>query len=128
MANKYGAIQRIYKGIKFDSELEMLRYIHLADAEKKGKISDLRLQVPYQLIPAQYRVDYITNGAGVKKKPVLIERAAIYTADFVYRKGDHDVVEDTKGVRTEAYILRRKLMLQVHGIEIKEVNNPGDAI
>ena len=52
----------------------------------------------------------------------LIERACTYIADFVYfdEKGNL-VVEDTKGMRTDTYIIKRKLMLHVHGIRIHEV-------
>jgi hypothetical protein len=31
------------------------------------------------------------------------------------------VVEDTKGFRTKDYVIKRKLMLWVHGIKIHEV-------
>lgn len=57
-------------------------------------------------------------------KDVVIESKAVYTADFVYYDEDgNEVVEDTKSeiTRREAdYVLRRKLMLHVHGIRIKE--------
>ena len=57
-------------------------------------------------------------------KDVCIEQNAVYTADFVYRDEDgSEVVEDTKSeiTRKEAdYVLRRKLMLHVHGIRILE--------
>lgn len=57
-------------------------------------------------------------------KEVCIEQNAVYTADFVYRDKDgSEVVEDTKSeiTRKEAdYVLRRKLMLHVHGIRILE--------
>jgi Protein of unknown function (DUF1064) len=50
------------------------------------------------------------------------ERAVEYRADFVYRdKVGELVVEDAKGVRTKDYVIRRKLMLSVHGIRIREV-------
>lgn len=45
----------------------------------------------------------------------------MYIADFVYHEDGMQVVEDTKGVRTADYIIKRKLMLWVHGIRIKEV-------
>lgn len=52
----------------------------------------------------------------------LLERKAEYVADFVYFNQDgRMVVEDAKGVRTREYILKRKLMLWVYGIAIKEV-------
>ena len=50
-----------------------------------------------------------------------MERPCTYVADFVYKEGGKTVVEDTKGFRTKDYIIKRKLMLQVHGIRIKEV-------
>lgn len=52
----------------------------------------------------------------------LIEKGCSYYADFVYRdKEGNLVVEDTKGVRTSEYRLKKKLMLQVHGIQITEI-------
>jgi hypothetical protein len=56
-------------------------------------------------------------------KNVCIEQNAVYTADFVYYENGQLVVEDVKSdiTRKEAdYVLRRKLMLHVHGIRIKE--------
>jgi hypothetical protein len=52
------------------------------------------------------------------------ERATRYVADFTYRENGELVVEDTKSaatVKNKDYIMKRKLMLQVHGIRIKEV-------
>lgn len=71
---------------------------------RAGKLSDLKRQVKYELIPKQ-----------------VWERACTYVADFVYIDSDgNTVVEDTKGVRTDAYRIKKKLMLWVHGIRIKE--------
>lgn len=57
-------------------------------------------------------------------KEVCIEQNAAYTADFVYLdKSGEEIVEDVKSeaTRREAdYVLRRKLMLHVHGIRILE--------
>lgn len=89
--------------------------------ERAGVISGLREQVSYELIPAQYG----TCGTDFKGRPVrvLLERAVRYVADFVYTDCDtgDTVVEDTKGVRTRDYIIKRKLMLAVHGIQIREI-------
>jgi len=74
------------------------------------KITDLRRQVKYVLIPAQRD----ENGK-------LIEREVSYKADFVYEYDGETVVEDTKGVKTKEYIIKRKLMLYVHGIRIHEI-------
>lgn len=89
-------------------------------AQRAGVISNLREQVPFELIPAQYSVDTATSRIA---KPKLIERACRYIADFVYTDNEtgQTIVEDTKGVRTKEYIIKRKLMLAVHGIRIKEV-------
>ena len=51
----------------------------------------------------------------------VVERACSYVADFVYYKNGQIVVEDTKGVRTKEYTIKRKLMLQKWGIQITEV-------
>ena len=42
-------------------------------------------------------------------------------ADFVYVRDGQTVVEDAKGVRTKDYIIKRKLMLWLHGIRVQEV-------
>lgn len=130
MPSKYGNAKPKYKGKRFDSGLEMCRYIYLQDQERKGRISNLRRQVRYQVLPAQYeRPQYITDGKGKKMpKPRVKERAVVYVADFVYTYNGVDVVEDAKGVRTDAYILKRKLMLYFHDISIYEVENAADPI
>lgn len=86
-----------------------------------GKISDLQRQVRFELIPAQREPDTVGPRGGVKKGRT-IELACDYVADFVYRNEDGaTVVEDTKGMRTKDYVIKRKLMLYVHGIQIKEI-------
>ena len=82
--------------------------------QKKGLISDLQKQVVYSLIPAQYGV--------VDGKKKCLERACTYKADFVYYDVENKqlTVEDSKGFRTKEYIIKRKLMLFLHGIKIKE--------
>ena len=101
--------------IRFASQHEAQRYKELCLLQKAGKIKNLRLQVPYELIPAHYEL--------VDGKKKCIERAVKYVADFVYRDTEtgETVVEDTKGVRTKEYILKRKMMLHTYGIRIKEV-------
>lgn len=95
----------------YDSKKEYYRAQQLKLLLKAGLISNLREQVVFLLIPSQ------TNGEGIEERPVK------YKADFVYidNATGQTVVEDTKGFRTPEYIIKRKLMLQVHGITIKEV-------
>ncbi len=114
--NKFHNIKSKRDGITFDSRAEGDRYRQLQLLEKSGKIRDLCRQTKYVLIPAQYR--YVDG----KKK--LIEREAYYKADFDYYEvgsGRH-IVEDVKVVRTPEYILKRKLMLSEHDIQITEID------
>lgn len=106
---KYYNKKTVCNGIKFDSKKEADRYVVLTLLQRVGKISDLQVQVPFELIPSQ-KVDGIT-----------VERPCVYYADFVYRENGKLVVEDTKGVKTKEYIIKRKLMLQVFGIRIREI-------
>lgn len=104
--NKYHAKKTIVDGIEFDSKKEANRYYELLLMKRCGIIKDLQLQVPFELIPKQ-------DG----------ERACKYIADFVYYDCENycQVVEDVKGIKTDVYKIKRKLMLQVYGIKIKEV-------
>ena len=98
----------------YDSKKEAKRATELKLLEKAGEIRSLQEQIVYELIPAQYRV------VGGKRKG--IERAMKYIADFQYvDKSGNTVVEDTKGFRTEVYRIKKKLMLYIHDIQIKEV-------
>ena len=107
-------------GVTYDSKKEYRRFCELSMLEKAGEITDLRRQVDFELIPAQREPDTIGSRGGIKKGK-LIERKCSYRADFVYKENGKTVVEDTKGMRTKDYIIKRKLMLYVHGIRIREV-------
>ena len=106
--NKYGNRKTTVYGITFDSKRESQRYLVLRDMQKRGEISDLRLQIPYEIIPS-------VTICGKK------QRAIKYIADFVYTKNGECVVEDSKGYRTREYGIKRRLMKLVHEIEIVEV-------
>lgn len=104
MGNKYGARKvKAPDGQVFDSQKERDRWCILRLLERAGRISDLKRQVSYELIPKQGTM-----------------RACSYIADFTYQENGKLVVEDCKGYRTEAYKIKKKLMLWVHGIRIKE--------
>ena len=113
--NKYGA-KRVGDHA---SKKEHNRANQLKLWQHAGIISNLREQVPYELIPSQYA----DAGTDLKGRPVrvCIEKSCKYVADFVYDMDGRTIVEDTKGVRTKEYIIKRKLMLYLHGIRIKEV-------
>jgi hypothetical protein len=104
MGNKYGARKvKAPDGQVFDSQKERDRWCILRLLERAGRISDLKRQVSYELIPKQGTM-----------------RACSYIADFTYFENGKLVVEDCKGYKTEAYKIKKKLMLWVHGIRIKE--------
>ena len=107
-------------GITFASKKEADRFMVLKTLEAKGKITDLKTQVKFVLIPAQREPDGVgVRGGKVKGK--LIERECAYIADFVYMRDGEMVVEDTKGMKTPEYIVKRKLLLYMTGIKIREV-------
>lgn len=117
--NKYHSKKFTSGGHSFDSKKEYNRWTELQLLEKAEKITDLRRQVKYVLIPAQYGPSKTGPRGGIKRGP-LLERECSYIADFVYEKDGQTVVEDVKGVRTKDYIIKRKLMLERYGIRILE--------
>ncbi len=100
--NKYRNIKTTVNGLVFDSRKEASRYQELRLLQQAGQIHDLRLQVPYAIV---------INDVKVCK----------YVADFVYIENGKQRVEDTKGILTPVYRLKKKLMRAVHGIEVIEV-------
>ena len=117
--SKYGNKKVVRNGVAYDSQKEANRHTVLKLLERSGKIQDLQRQVKFVLIPAQYEQDEVGKRGGVKRGK-LLERECSYIADFVYTEDGKQVVEDTKGFRTADYKIKRKLMLYVHGIRIKE--------
>jgi hypothetical protein len=104
---KYNNVKVEIDGIKFDSKREAKRYSELRLMANGQAITNLQLQVPFELIPAQ-------KGGLRKELPMK------YIADFVYYENGKRVIEDTKGVKTKDYVIKRKLM-KLNGNEITEV-------
>ena len=101
----------VYNGEKFDSAKEFRRWGVLRLLQRAGKISNLRRQVKFTLIPK-------------KKGEYRTEQECSYIADFTYEKDGKLVVEDVKSPITRKnpeYIIKRKLMLWEYGIIIREV-------
>lgn len=107
--SKYRSRKVVQNGIQFDSAKEARRWAILEQWAKIGAITDLRRQVAFELIPKQRRADG------------KAERACSYVADFSYVENGQTITEDVKGMKTREYVIKRKLMLHVHGIHIKEV-------
>lgn len=100
--SKYHNVKTVVDGMVFDSKREAARWCELKLEERVGHIDHLRRQVPFALTVNRMHV-------------------ADYLADFVYYSEGMEVVEDVKGARTDVYRIKRKLMLAIHGIEIREV-------
>lgn len=109
--SKYNSTKTQVDGITFDSKREANRYVVLKAMEKAGEISELELQKKFVLFPKQ------TDENGK-----LLERVCSYRADFCYKTKDgKTVVEDAKGMELEAYKIKRKAMLFLHGIRVVQV-------
>jgi hypothetical protein len=100
--SKYNNVKVKFDGYTFDSAKEMRRYIELRMLQTIGEITDLLLQIPFEL----------NEGGSYSLK---------YVADFTYWVNGRYIVEDVKGFRTAVYKKKKALMLKIHGIEIKEV-------
>lgn len=89
-------------GYVFDSLAEHRRYCQLRLLLGNGDISQLEVHPRYPLV---------VNG----------HKIGTYIADFRYCDRGQRVTEDVKGVRTAAYVLKKKLMAAIHGIDITEI-------
>jgi uncharacterized protein DUF1064 len=87
----------------FDSQRELKRWGELKLLERAGQIKNLQRQVQFELVP---------KSGGF--------RATYYVADFVYEEKGKTIVEDSKGFRDRVYMLKRKLMMWRHGIDVCE--------
>lgn len=101
--SKYGNKRTVVGGEKYDSAKEARRGQDLILLQQAGEICELSRQVRFDL----------------KVKGHLI---CAYVADFTYRDKTKPglTVEDVKGVRTREYIIKKRLMKAIHGIEVKE--------
>lgn len=108
-STKYGAIKTTVDGITFDSRAEARRFCELRLLQQAGEITGLTVHPRYELIPGAV-ID------GISEKPIR------YTADFAYMEHGKLIVEDVKGAVTRDYELRRKMMLLLRGITIREID------
>jgi len=113
--SKYGNKKTEIDGVVFDSFKEGNRFKELTLLQRAGEINELKLQEPFELIPALREPDTVGKRGGIKKGKT-IENAVIYKADFVYfdNKKQRMIVEDSKGFKTKDYIIKRKLMKQIY--------------
>lgn len=110
--------------IAFDSGKECDRWEELLAMEQRGEIADLQRQVVFTLVPAQYLEKLVVVRKKEKLKKYRAEAPITYKADFTYQQDGKFVVEDVKSEYTRHlpdYIIKRKLMLYIHNIKLKEV-------
>ena len=100
--SKYNNVKVEFDNYSFDSQHECSVYIGLRMRLRAKEISDLRLQVPYEL----------NEGGSHSYK---------YIADFTFIENGIEQIWDAKGFRTSVYKKKAKLMLKVFGITIIEV-------
>ena len=125
--NKYHARKIVRDGQTFDSIKEYRRWRILQDKVEAGTITELQRQVKFVLVPTQREPDRIGPRGG-KKPGFVIEKELAYIADFTYKDETGAlIVEDVKGYRNTkggaygTFVIKRKLMLYLHGVRIKEV-------
>lgn len=95
--SKYHAQKTEVDGIKFDSKKESRDWKNLCTMEASGLISNLRRQVSFELQPK-----YVTKD-GRKIRPIS------YVADFVYERDGVTYAQDSKGMKTDVYKIKRKM-------------------
>ena len=106
---KYHNRKAIVDGIAFDSAKEARRYSELKLLERAGEIVNLRVHVRYPLVVGGVKVcDYVCDFA---------------YEEFVTGGRLKTAIEDVKSTPTRrlaAYRIKKKLMLAIWGIEIRE--------
>lgn len=113
--SKYGSSKVEFQGIVFDSKYERDRYLYLLDQQKQGKISGLRRQTPFLLIPKATKLFPKQLKTKVKYVERVVEMQSLYHNDFTYIEDGKYICEEFKSAMTSKladYILRRKLMVQ----------------
>ena len=96
--SKYSAKRIDFDGFLFDSLAECRRYRELKLLEQAGLITGLIVHPSFILQPP-----FKHHGRS--------ERAIRYEADFSYFEKGAEVVEDVKGVRTQLFEVKRKMLL-----------------
>jgi hypothetical protein len=95
-------VKVVVDGRTFASKKEARTYLRLKAEQLAGRVSGLRCQVSFPL----------------RVGGVLVCR---YVADFVLVRDGRREVIDAKGMRTDVFVLKKRLMLAVHGIDVTEV-------
>lgn len=124
-SRKYHNTKTVIDGITFDSKKEAKYWLYLRQEEDEGRISDLRRQVSFEVIPAVYKDVTVVMKTKTKIVKKCVQKAAHYVADFVYNDscGNERVVDVKSPItrRNPEYRLKKKMMLAFLGIDVIEV-------
>lgn len=105
--HKFGAKKTEVDGFIFDSKAEAAYYSELKlreNAEGDYRISDLELQPKFPIVVNDIHI-------------------ANYFADFRYKDSQGStIVVDVKGMKTDVYRLKKKLVEAIYEIKITEIN------
>ena len=98
--SKYGNVKVVIDGHTFASKKESERYLYLKNSMQQGWISKLTLQPKFIL--QQKFID----------RTGITHQEISYVADFEYLdQNSNDIVEDVKGMKTDVYKLKKKMLL-----------------
>lgn len=101
--SKFNNVRTLVDGHMLDSKSEAKRYGELKLMERGKLIKDLNVHPKYPIE---------VNG----------QRVCFYEADFSYKDKEGKLrIEDVKGVRTALFILKKKLLKAVHGLDVVEI-------
>lgn len=121
---KYGNKKVVVEGEVYDSKREYQRHIELLDMQHKGKISNLKRQVTFILLPKIVESTEVKLKTKVKLVERVVQRDVKYTCDFTYNDEDGKyIVEDvkiSKSLLPKEYVLKKKMLRYFYGIDIKE--------
>lgn len=124
--SKYKNKKTEVDGIVFDSGKEASYYRFLKEQEEAGEISNLRMQVSYEIIPAVWEDQVVHLKTKDKIVKHCVQRATHYVADFVYTvtaTGLEEIIDVKSAItrKNPAYRLKKKLMRAFHNIEVIEI-------
>lgn len=115
--SKYRSQKVVFRGIEFDSTHERDFYIKLLGLMREGKISGLRLQTKFLLIPKTTKNVAVQLKTKVRYDVRVVEKESVYHNDFTFYDNEKQayVCCEYKSEITSKladYVLRRKLMVK----------------
>lgn len=99
LRHKFNAVATICDGIRFPSKKEAARYAHLKTLKESGDVIFFLRQVPFHITPDLR-----------------------YVCDFmVFWSSGEITFEDVKGMKTDTYVAKKKMVEHIYPIKIDEI-------